>query len=135
METEAWFMYERDVPNVEHNVENPPPVETGANGAHCHAGQLTCFAPEYAWVNYLNREVNAHLYVGLRSDMIDDKKGQRTGFPGKYTENTIYATKTFGSTVILRPELRFDHSWDRKGYDAGNARNQFFAGVDLIYKF
>lgn len=135
MSTEAWYMYEREVPNVEGNVQNPPPVETGANGAHCAAGQLTCLAPEYAWVNYLNREVNPHLYVGLRSDMLDDRKGQRTGLAGKYTENTIYATKTFGSTVILRPELRFDHSWDRKGYDNGRARNQVFFGMDLIYKF
>jgi hypothetical protein len=35
----------------------------------------------------------------------------------------------------LRPELRFDHSWDRRGYDNGTARNQFFFGMDLIYKF
>jgi hypothetical protein len=135
MATEAWYMYEREVPNVEGNVQNPPPPETGANGAHCASGQLTCTAPAYAWVNYLNREINSHLFVGFRSDMLDDRKGQRTGIPSKYTENTIYATKTFGSTVMLRPELRFDHSWDRMGYNGGHARNQIFFGADLIYKF
>ena len=50
-------------------------------------------------------------------------------------ENTLYATKYIGSTVMLRPELRFDHSWDNRGYDNGTARNQFFFGMDLIYKF
>ena len=50
--TEAWYMYERDVPNVAGNVANPVPTETGANGAYCTAGELTCTAPEYAVVNY-----------------------------------------------------------------------------------
>lgn len=135
MATEAWYMYEREVPNVAGNVDHPVPTETGANGAYCAAGQLTCMASEYAFVNYVNREVNPHLFIGFRSDLLNDKKGQRTGIPGKYTENTLYATKYFGSTVMFRPEIRFDHSWDGKGYDSGTARNQFFFGADIIYKF
>jgi Putative beta-barrel porin-2, OmpL-like. bbp2 len=135
MATEAWYMYERSVPNVAGNVENPIAPETGANGAHCAADQLRCTAPEYAIVNYVNREFNSKLFVGFRSDFLNDKKGQRTGIPGRYTENTLYATKYFGSTVLLRPELRFDHSLDARGYDNGKARNQFFFGADLIYKF
>jgi Putative beta-barrel porin-2, OmpL-like. bbp2 len=135
MATEAWYMYERAVPNVAGNVANPIATETGANGAFCAPGELRCNAPEYAFVNYLNRQFSPKLFVGFRSDMLDDKKGQRTGIPGKYTENTLYATKYFGSTILLRPELRFDHSWDARGYDNGRARNQFFFGVDLIYKF
>jgi Putative beta-barrel porin-2, OmpL-like. bbp2 len=135
MATEAWYMYEREVPNVAGNVENPIAPETGANGAFCAAGQLTCRAPEYAVVNYVNREFNSKLFAGFRSDFLDDRKGQRTGIPGKYTENTLYATKYFGTSVLLRPELRFDHSWDNRGYDGGKARNQLFFGADLIYKF
>jgi hypothetical protein len=133
--TEAWYMYERDVPNVAGNVANPVAIETGANGAYCAPGQLRCTAPEYAIVNYLNREINPKLTIGFRSDLLDDKKGQRTGVATKYTENTLYATKYFGSTILLRPEIRFDHSWDRSGYNNATARNQFFAGADLIYKF
>ena len=135
MATEAWYMYERDVPNVAGNVANPVTPELGANGAFCAPGELTCTAPEYAVVNYINREVNSKLMFGFRSDLLDDKKGQRTGIAGKYTENTLYATKYIGSTIMLRPEIRFDHSWDRKGYNNGTARNQFFAGMDVIYKF
>jgi hypothetical protein len=133
--TEAWSMYERDVPNVAHNVRFPMLPETGANGAFCAEGQATCMAPEYAVMNYLNRAVSSKLFVGMRTGLLNDKKGQRTGIPGKYTENTLYATKTFGTTVMVRPELRFDHSWDRLGYNGGKARNQLFFGVDLIYKF
>jgi hypothetical protein len=135
MATEAWYMYERQVPNVAGNVAVPAPTELGANGAFCAAGQASCAAPEYAIVNYVNREVNSKLMVGFRSDLLNDKKGQRTGIATKYTENTLYATKYIGSTIMLRPEIRFDHSWDKRGYNNGQARNQFFAGMDVIYKF
>ena len=135
MATETWYMYERDVPNVAGNVSNPITPELGANGAFCKSGVLRCTAPEYAIVNYLNREINSKFMIGFRSDFLDDKKGQRTGFATKYTENTLYATKYIGSTIMLRPEIRFDHSWDRLGYNNGAAKNQFFAGMDLIYKF
>jgi len=133
--TEAWYMYERDVPNVAGNVANPITPELGANGAFCKPGVLRCTAPEWAIVNYLNREINSKFMIGFRSDFLDDKKGQRTGFATKYTENTLYATKYIGSTIMLRPEIRFDHSWDLAAYNAGRARNQFFFGMDLIYKF
>jgi len=135
MATEAWYMYERDVPNVAGNVANPIKPELGANGAFCAAGQLRCTAPEYAIVNYINREVTAKFMFGFRSDLLNDKKGQRTGIVGKYTENTFYLTKYIGTTVMFRPELRFDHSWDREGYNNGTARNQLFFGMDVIYKF
>ena len=133
--TEAWYMYERDVPNIAGNVANPITPELGANGAFCAAGKQACTAPEYAIVNYINREINPKLAVGFRSDFLNDKKGQRTGVATKYTENTLYATKYIGNTILLRPEMRFDHSWDKKGYDEGRARNQFFLGADIIYKF
>ncbi len=135
MATETWYMYERDVPNVAGNVANPVPTEIGANGAFCKAGELRCTAPEWAIVNYVNRYINPKFFIGFRSDFLDDQKGQRTGFATKYTENTLYATKYIGSTIMIRPELRFDHSWDLPAYNAGKARNQLFFGLDLIYKF
>jgi hypothetical protein len=133
--TEVWYMYETGVPNVAGNVTNPVTPEIGANGAFCRIGVLRCTAPEYAVVNYLNREVNSKFMVGFRSDLLDDKKGQRTGFATKYTENTLYMTRYIGSTIMIRPELRFDHSWDLAAFNNGKARNQLFFGMDLIYKF
>jgi Putative beta-barrel porin-2, OmpL-like. bbp2 len=135
MATETWYMYERDVPNIAGNVAHPIPPELGANGAFCLAGELRCTAPEYAIVNYLNRQINSKLMIGFRSDFLDDKKGQRTGFVTKYTENTLYATQYIGDTIMLRPELRFDHSWYLRAYNNGRAVNQLFFGMDWIFKF
>lgn len=101
----------------------------------CTGGVATCFAPEWAALNYLNREISSKTLVGFRSDFVNDKKGQRTGNAGKYTENTLYLSHFIGSTVQIRPEVRFDKSWDRAGYDNGKKSNQFFMGADLIYHF
>jgi hypothetical protein len=135
MATETWYMYERDVPNVAGNVPDPVAIELGANGAICKAGELRCTAPEYAVVNYINRQFGSKWMGGFRSDFLDDKKGQRTGFATRYSENTLYATRYIGTTIMIRPEIRFDHSWDLRAYDNGTARNQFFGGMDIIYKF
>jgi hypothetical protein len=135
MATEAWVMYERDVPNVANDVSNPVPPESGTLGAVCAPGMLRCFAPEYAIVNYLNREISPSLTVGFRSDLLNDKKGQRTGTATKYTENTLYVNRYFGSTFLAQSDLRFDHSWDKRGYNNGKARNQLVWGISLVYRY
>jgi hypothetical protein len=135
MASESWFMYQRAVPSVSSNVTNPLPLLAGTSGASCAGAVQSCFAPEWALLNYLNREINSRLLVGFRSDFVNDKKGQRTGVASKYTENTLYASKYIGSTLQIRPELRFDHSWDRAGYNNGKKSSQFFAGVDVVYHF
>jgi hypothetical protein len=40
-----------------------------------------------------------------------------------------------GNTVLFRPELRFEHSYDLRAYDSGNKKSQFTFAVDVIYKF
>jgi hypothetical protein len=40
-------------------------------------------APSSDLWNYVNREFNPKLFVGFRSDLLNDKKGQRTGISGK----------------------------------------------------
>jgi len=40
-----------------------------------------------------------------------------------------------GSTILLRPELRFDHSFQVRAYDDGTRASQFQLAMDLIFKF
>lgn len=131
MATESYGMYQRDVPSV-HGTLTP---EKGTNGANCRLGLQTCFAPEWAAVNYINHEFSVHDYISLRNDFLSDKKGQRTGYAGRYSESTFSYNHWFGSTVQLRPEIRFDHAWDRLSYDNGTRRNQFTAASDLVFHF
>jgi hypothetical protein len=53
----------------------------------------------------------------------------------KYTENTLMLSHWIGTTVQIRPEIRFDHSWDRKAYDRAAHKSQFTAACDLIFHY
>lgn len=131
MASEAWYMYERDVPALGGTIQ----PETGANGAYCLAGEQRCTAPEYAMANFLEKELSAHDFLSFRSDFLNDKKGQRTGYVTRYSENTIMWCHWFGTTVQMRPELRFERAWDRKAYDNGRRHNQLTVASDLIFHF
>ena len=124
-------MYQRGVPSV----SGPVAPEKGTNGAFCDAGQIRCFAPEWAAVNYVEKQINSKNYLSIRSDFLDDVKGQRTGYKTRYTEETLMWGHWVGSTVLFRPELRFDHAFDRAAYDNGTRRNQFQLAMDVIFKF
>ena len=63
--------------------------QPNTDGATCRPGLETCFAPEYAAVNYILKQLSDHDFIGFRSDLLNDKKGQRTGVNTKYTENTL----------------------------------------------
>jgi len=79
-------------------------------------------------------ETHMHL-THLVADELDDKKGQRTGYATRYSENSIAWCHWIGSTVQIRPELRFERAWDRKAYDYGRRQNQLTVASDLIFHF
>jgi hypothetical protein len=133
--TEWWYMWEKDVPNIAGNVANPPPTETNSNGAYCNPGQLTCFAPETAVVNYTERQFGPKNYLTIRNEFFDDIKGQRTGFKTKYSEHLLGWGHWIGTTILMRPELRFEHSYDVPAYDYGTKKTQFMLAGDVIYFF
>ena len=129
--TEMYAMYQRDVPSVNGTIV----PEKGTNGANCRLGEQTCLAPEWAMVNYLNKQLGPHDFVSFRVDFLNDKKGQRTGYATKYNEGTISYNHWVGTTVQIRPEIRFDHSWARRAYDQGTRTNQFTAATDVVFHF
>jgi hypothetical protein len=131
MASEAWYMYQRDVPSV----FGPLTPEKGTNGAFCSTGEIRCLAPEWATVNYVEKELSAKNYISVRTDFLDDMKGQRTGFKNRYAEETLMWGHWEGSTVLLRPEIRFDRAFDRRAYDNGTRQGQFQLAMDVIFKF
>lgn len=135
-DTEGWYQYERDVPNIAGNVADPIPPETGANGAFCAPGQLRCYAPDWAIVNYLEKDFNHHHdSLNIRNEYLDDIRGQRTGYKTNYSEHLVGIDHWIGSTVTFRPELRLEHSYRVAAYDLGHKSTQFTIAGDLIYHF
>jgi hypothetical protein len=134
-DAEAWYMYVRDVPNVAGNV-NPLPTEVGANGASCSAGEKTYFAPEFGVRNYFEHEISPRRYLSIRNESPDDIKDQRTGYATtRYSERMIGYGYWIGSTVLVRPELHFEHSYDLATYDLDTKHTQLIAAGDLAYHF
>ncbi len=131
MATEAYYEYERDVPAV----GGPIPTEPNANGAHCPPGQIRCFAGEWAAVNYLQKEFSKSNYISIRTDLLDDTRGQRTGFPTLYSEHSIAFGHWISDVVTIRPELRFDHAYNSPAYNNGTKQNQFTFAMDLIWRY
>jgi hypothetical protein len=131
MATEAYYEYERDVPSV----FGPISPEPNTNGAFYMPGQPRCFAGEWAAVNYLQRQFSKHDYMSIRTDLLDDMKGQRTGVKTLYSEHALMWGHWIGTTVLFRPELRFEHSYDAGAYDLGTKHNQLSGAIDVIFKF
>jgi hypothetical protein len=133
--TEAWYQYEAHTPNV----NNPAGValeETDANGAICnHAYEVTCYAPEWAIVNYQEYQISTHNYISIRNEYFDDMRGQRTGYRTPYTEHLLGWGHWVGTTILFRPELRFEHAYDASPYDNGTRHSQLTLASDVILFF
>ncbi len=133
--TESWYQYEKRTPNV-NNPAASSLLEVGANGAVCkNASDVTCYAPEWAVANYVERQFSKHDYMTIRNEYFDDIVGQRTGFKTRYSEHLIGWGHWIGTTILLRPELRFDHSYDGPVYNNGTKKSQLMLAGDVIFFF
>ena len=133
--TESWYMWENAVPNAL-NPNASSLIETNANGAICNnTTTATCFANEFAVVNYVERQFGRHNYLTIRNEYFDDMKGQRTGFRTKYSEHLIGWGHWIGTTILIRPELRYERSYDVPAYDNGTKQNQVTLAADAIWFF
>jgi len=130
---ESWYQYESHTPNI-FNPAAAYLLITNADGAWCKtADELTCYAPEWTILNYTNRQLKAHDFISLRDEFFDDLRGQRTGVKGRYIEDGISWNHWIGSTVVLRPELRWEHNFDNPAYDGATRHSQFMFAADVIW--
>ena len=162
-DTETWYQFERDVPNLCYGLETcisygqnanvganagsitSPSLITGANGAQCNPTQTHCFAPDVAIVNYIEHEFNHHhTSFTIRNEYVNDFAGQRTGTKTAYSEHLFGYNFWVGSTVTFRPELRYDHSYNKPAYDSPfingasgppTKSSQLTLAADLIWHF
>jgi Putative beta-barrel porin-2, OmpL-like. bbp2/Carboxypeptidase regulatory-like domain len=128
-DTESWYQYMRDVPSIFGSI----PTERGSNGAWCDPGQQSCYAPEWAIVNYVERQVGKKNYISIRNEFFDDLKGQRTGYKTPYSEHLLGWGHWIGSTILLRPEVSFLRAYDYPAFDTGTKKNQAMVAGDIIW--
>ena len=144
--TEWWYMWEKQVPNIGPSAPSGSAslLITGANGAFCNNPMaLTCTASEEAVVNYVERQFGKRDYLTIRNEFFDDMQGQRTGTKTRYSEHLLGWGHWIGTTILLRPELRLEHSYDRPAYDSpclpcgapGTKKTQLTLASDAIFFF
>jgi len=66
---------------------------------------------------------------------MNDLRGQRTGFKTQYSEHMIGYGYWIGTTILIRPELRFEHSYDAPAYNGGTKKSQLVFASDIIFHF
>jgi hypothetical protein len=133
--TEFWYQYEKQVPNVR-NPDAQSLLQTNANGAVCNrAADLTCFAPEYSAVNYTSRQFGKKDFLSFRNEFLNDERGHRSGYRTLYEENGGSWNHWLGSTLVLRPELRYEHAFDAPACQNGTRKSQFMFAGDVIWFF
>ena len=124
--TEAWYMYMEDA--IDHPT-NEVPFQSGSfpvrNG----------YAPEWAVVNYTMFRLSPGAFFTVRNEYFNDKVGSRTGFATQYSEHSIGITYWPDKLITIRPELRFDHSYDVPAYNNGTRKNQLAFVTDVIFHF
>jgi hypothetical protein len=124
--TEALYMYMFDAKT--HPTDEVPfqsgsfPVKPG-------------YAPEWGVVNYTMFRTGRATFLTLRNEYYNDKVGSRTGFDTQYSEHSIGITWWPDKLITIRPELRYDHSYDRKAYNLGRDHNQLAFITDVIFHF
>jgi hypothetical protein len=133
MDWETWYQYMKDTPNV-NNPAASSLLVTNSNGAICkNPDDLTCFAPEWASTYYITRQMSKKDALILRTEFFDDIVGQRTGFKTRYSESEVSWNHWIGSTIVFRPELRYEVAFDSPAYDSGLKRRQLMLAGDVIW--
>jgi putative OmpL-like beta-barrel porin-2 len=124
--TEGWYMYMNDA--IDHPTKEVP-FQSGSFPVH--GG----YAPEWAVVNYTMFRTGRATFLTVRNEYMNDKVGSRTGFATQYTEHAIGITWWPDKLITIRPELRFDHSYDVPAYNLGKDHSQLAFITDVIFHF
>jgi len=123
--TEGYWMYGRNIAGF------GPDGEPGVVGSSPYPGK----AAEYGVVNYINVELSASDMMSFRNEWYNDQKGQRTGYATRYTTHTLGMTHWVSPDLEIRPEIRYERSYDVDAYDHGNKGYQLTALVDAIWHY
>jgi Putative beta-barrel porin-2, OmpL-like. bbp2 len=93
------------------------------------------YAPEWGILNYTMFRISPSAFFTVRNEFYDDIVGSRTGRATSYSEHSVGITWWPDKIITVRPELRFDHSYDTAAFDNGTRKNQFTASMDFIVHY
>ena len=86
-------------------------------------------------VNYTMFRIANNAFLTFRNEGYDDSAGARTGYATCYYETSVGVSWWLNKLVLIRPELRFEHSFNAAAYDFGTRHNQATLACDITYHF
>jgi hypothetical protein len=93
-------------------------------------------APAIGFVNYTEWKFSKKDFLSVRPlDILDDQKGERTGFATTYASWTVGVTHRFTDLISTRPEVRYEHAFSARPYDNGRRQGQLMFAIDAILRF
>ncbi|HVR83470.1 MAG TPA: outer membrane beta-barrel protein [Planctomycetota bacterium] len=87
---------------------------------------------EWASVLYLEARISNNAFLSIRNELFNDSTGQRTTYATLYSEHAIGLSWWPNSMLQIRPEVRFEHSYDVNAYDNGQKNHQATFNIDFI---
>jgi hypothetical protein len=130
--TEAYFMWQFDA--VKGGTPSIGPAKPfgggGGIGAPIPGASLT-----YGTVNYTIFQTSRKGYITVRNEYWRDEQGERSGFAGVYTSNTIGYAHYITPDILVRPEIGFYRNWTQNAFDLGTRHNMLLTGFDVTLRF
>jgi hypothetical protein len=130
--TESYFMWQRDA--VVGGTVSIGPTEPygggGGIGAEIPGTTLT-----FGVLNYTEIVLSHKDYITIRNEWWKDTDGERSGFPGVYTSNSIGLSHNFTPYLQIRPEVGFYRNWTNPAFDLGTKKNLYMAAFDFTIRF
>jgi hypothetical protein len=130
--TEAYFMWQRDA--VVGGTPSIGPTHSfgggGGIGADIPGTTLT-----YGGLNYTVFQLSPKDFLTVRNEVVLDQDGERYGFPGTYTSNSIGWSHNFTPLIQVRPEAGYYRNWDNPAFDLGTSKDMWLVGFDVTVRF
>jgi hypothetical protein len=130
--TEAYYIYQYDA--VLGGTCNFGIERWFGGGGGCGA-PLPGFSSAIGLVNFTEYKFSDKNFLTLRTDYLNDRQGERTGFATPYMSFTVGVTHQFNNLVVFRPEIRYERAFNAQVYDKGTRQNQFLFAIDGIWRF
>jgi len=123
---ETWYMYMKGTST------HPTSEVPYQNGFFTTRGG---YAAELATLDYVMVRLADNTFVSWRNEFFNDMNGSRTGYTSKYYETSIGLTWWPNKLLTIRPELRYDHSFEALAFDNGIRHGQVTAQMDCVFHF
>jgi len=112
-----WTTFEGQYMYTKHAVTAPSPSVPIEDGFYPTS-------PGYTWaggvVNYTMERIAPNAFLSLRNEWWDDPHGYRSGYSSTYYEGSFGMTWWPNKLLVLRPEVRFEHSFKNHGLESSS---------------